>query len=352
MKRIVIIILTVLFCVGLGGAAFALAKRFEKTPPATEQPNDSKNDSSTELPDIGGGSLSGGEGTATDVLKIPANADELYQDGLTMQKGASLYLGDGERPSLRFTCFVSPELKAEVEADSTKTFAMLAIPTKFFNLVNTENYTCIDWVKAFDEAGIDTYYLTEYTSEQITEIGDEYCYRYRLTDIPAAGVNMDVTAMGVVIKANADGTKSYTYARMPEGETYKSNARTVAYVACAALSANALGYDSYSDEHIALIEGFLNEAVDLANGLETPTDDNSKFDYTVNKTQVELAVGETFQIETKVEGGVRVPVFYESASPDIVTVDSNGLLTGISANETTIKVYVANVLTEITVKVS
>ena len=113
-----------------------------------------------------------------------------------------------------------------------------------------------------------------------------------------------------------------------------------------------MGYDSYSDEHIALIEGFLNEAVDLANGLETPTDDNSKFDYTVNKTQVELAVGETFQIETKVEGGVRVPVFYESASPDIVTVDSNGLLTGISANETTIKVYVANVLTEITVKVS
>ena len=351
MKRILIIFLTVLLCVGIGGGAFALAKRFDEKPPVTEQPSGSTDDSS-ELPNIGGGSISGGEETETNVLTIPANADELYQDGLTMQKGAALYLGDGERPSLRFTCNVSPELKAEVEAEPTKTFAMLAIPTRFFNIVNTENYTCIDWVKAFDEAGIDSYYLSEYTSEQITENGDEYCYRYRLTDIPAAGVNMDVTAIGVVIKANEDGTKTYTYARMPEGETYQSNARTVAYVACAALSANALGYDTYPDEHIAKIKGFLNEAVDLANGLETPTDDNSQFEYTVNKTQVELAVGETFQLETDVESNVRVPVFYASQDSAIAVVDGNGLITAQSAGETVILIYVAEVLTEVTVTVA
>ena len=214
MKRILIIFLTVLLCVGIGGGAFALAERFGEKPPVTEQPSGSTDDS-TELPDIGGGSISGGEETEMNVLTIPANADELYQDGLTMQKGAALYFGTSERPALRFACNVSDELWAEVEADESLTFAMLCIPTIFFDKANTENYTCIDWVNAFDAAGIDSYYLSEYDINQVIMENDQYVYRYRLEDIPAGAVNMEVTCMGVLIKTNEDGSKTYTYSRIP-----------------------------------------------------------------------------------------------------------------------------------------
>ena len=354
MKKILITILTILLCVGIGGGAFALAKRFEETPPVSEQPDSGSNEEQTDdnsTPGVSGGTIMGGSDEQT-ALTIPANAEELYQDGLTMQKGAALYFGTSERPALRFACNVSHELRAEVEADDSLTFAMLCIPTAYFNHVNTENYTCIDWVNAFDAAGIDSYYLSEFNIEQVVLENNQYVYRYRLEDIPAKAVNMEVTCMGVLIKTNEDGSKTYTYSHMPEGETYKSNSRTIAYVACAALSATALGYDTYTEDALEVIRGYLNEAVDLSNGLETPTDDNSQFEYTVNKTVVELSVGETFQLETNVESKVRVPVFYAAQDSAIAAVDGNGLITAQSAGETVILIYVAEVLTEVTVTVA
>ena len=298
-------------------------------------------------------------GTTTDeedtsnTLVAPANESSLICDDLEMVSGAQLYLGEDKvRPALRFTCNVTAELKAEVEADSTKKLAMLLIPTKFFDRVNTNNYTYIDWVNAFNEAGIDSYYLSEFETTQLYESGSNYYMRYRLEEIPYGGVNMEVSCLGVLID-NSGSTPTYTYSKLPNGSTYRSNARSVAYVAAATLNANTLGLETLDETQLAKMQGFVNEAVDSANGLTEATDDGSTFDISTNATTKTMAVGETFQVVASyTPSNVLVPIWYRSNDTSIVTVDDNGLITAVGTGTAVIGVYVAGEVVAITITVA
>ena len=79
MKKILITILTILLCVGIGGGAFALAKRFEETPPVSEQPDSGSNEEQTDdnsTPGVSGGTIMGGsdEQTAFGLGSLSASA--------------------------------------------------------------------------------------------------------------------------------------------------------------------------------------------------------------------------------------------------------------------------------------
>lgn len=298
-------------------------------------------------------------GTTTDeedtsnALVAPANEASLICDDLEMVSGAQLYLGEDKvRPALRFTCNVTAELKAEVEADSTKKLAMLLIPTKFFDRVNPNNYTYIDWVNAFNDAGIDSYYLSEFETTQLYESGSNYYMRYRLEDVPYGGVNMTVTCLGVLID-NSGSTPTYTYSKLPNGSTYRSNARSVAYVAAATLNANTLGLETLDETQLAKMQGFVNEAVDSANGLTEATDDGSTFDISTNATTKTMSVGETFQVVASyAPSNVLVPIWYRSNDTSVVTIDDNGLITAVGTGTAVIGVYVAGEVVAITVTVA
>ena len=301
-----------------------------------------------------GGTNSGTqEEDMSNMLVAPANEASLICDDLEMVSGAQLYLGEDKvRPALRFTCNVTAELKAEVEADSTKKLAMLLIPTKFFDRVNTNNYTYIDWVNAFNDAGIDSYYLSEFETTQLYESGSNYYMRYRLEDIPYGGVNMTVTCLGVLID-NSGSTPTYTYSKLPNGSTYRSNARSVAYVAAATLNANTLGLETLDETQLAKMQGFVNEAVDSANGLTEATDDGSTFDISTNATTKTMAVGETFQVVASyTPSNVLVPIWYRSNDTSIVTVDDNGLIKAVGLCTAVIGVYVAGEVVAITITVA
>ena len=187
-----------------------------------------------------------------------------------MLAGASVYMGDDETldPAIRFTCLIDNELKAEVEADENKSLAILVAPLDYFEAVNANSTTYIDWVNAFAEAektvimsvfdGYGTY--NDYTSYM----------RFTLANVLYNNMNRKFVAMGVLID-NSSGTPTYKYSAMPEGQTYRTNARSVAYVAGAALNAYAMGLETFTEERAAKLRTYIDMAVDKANGLSAHT---------------------------------------------------------------------------------
>ena len=294
-----------------------------------------------------------GENKDENMLVAPANEAALICNDLEMATGAQLYLGsDSDRPVLRFTCNISAGLKAMVEADSSKKLAMLLIPTRFFDRVNPNNYTYIDWVNEFNAAGVDSYYLSEFDISQLGQSGSNYYMRFRLEDIPYDAVNMDVSCLGVLID-NSSGTPRYTYSKLPNGTTYRSNARSVAYVAGATLNAYELGMETLEAAQLAKVQGFVNECVDKANGLSAPTSDNSSFGITANATAKTLSVGATFQVVANyIPSNITVPIWYRSNDTSVVTVDDNGLVKAVGKGTAVVGVYVAGEVVAITITVA
>lgn len=386
MKNFLIFLLSLLLCIGAVGGAYALTQKWEDIPQIIQPDNsatpDDKDEGNTDSGNADNGNSDNGntdsgntdsgntdngntasgntdsgseETPETSELTSPTNEASLLASGLEMVSGAQLYYGDDStRPALRFTCNITSALKEAVEADSKKEFAMILIPLKYFDRVNTENYTTIDWMTAFNEAGIDSYNYTTYAASELSSSGENYYMRFTVSEIPYLGVNMEIACIGAVVTTNSDGTKSYQYASFANGGTYRSNARSVAYVASASLNAHTLGLATLSETALAKVQGFVNEAVDLANGLETSTDDNSTFTITSSPSAPQtLSVGESFTVQASyTPSGVEVPIWYRSSDESIVTVDDNGKVTAVKSGTAVIGIYVAGEVYGITVTVS
>ena len=373
MKKFILILLSILMVAGLAGGAYVLLKD-NITGTQIEQPNDSSTDDNTDSGNNGdnsGGNTDsgntnsgntdngnpddGGESNLPTLkgLKIPENEADYIIDGLQMQSGASLYIAeDAERPALRFSCNITSELKEAVAADDSKQVAMLVFPLKFFEQVNTGEYTYIDWVTEFDKAGLDSYYLSVF-EDNFNASGDDYYFRFRLENIPYGAMNMEVCALGVIVTTNSDGSKTYQYSSFPDGVTYRSNARSVAYVASASLNAHTLGMETFDEAKLAKIKSYVNEAVDYANGLEEATNDNSKFAFSVYPSSSQnLSVGETLTLSVTVSPDVNVPIWYRSTDESVIIVDENGKITAKKAGTAVIGVYVAGEAFGITINVS
>ena len=277
-------ILYFLLCVGIGGSAFILYKNFgtEKTP--TTQGGDVTIDDGKEgvtdfddpPADSSDSGTSGGSDDTQTELTPPADETSYIAEGMEMLAGASVYMGDDETldPAIRFTCLIDNELKTEVKADENKSLAILVAPLDYFEAVNANSTTYIDWVNAFAEAektviltvfdGYGTY--NDYTSFM----------RFTLTNVLYDNINRKFVAMGVLID-NSSGTPTYKYSAMPEGQTYRTNARSVAYVAGAALNAYAMGLETFTEERAAKLRTYIDMAVDKVNGLSAYTNCGKRY---------------------------------------------------------------------------
>ena len=286
-------------------------------------------------------------------LKIPANEADLIEERLEMRTGAQLYIGnDAERPQLRFSCNVTKELKAEIEGNANKQLAMLLFPANGFDFVNPDKYTYIDWITALDKAG-QTGYVLSYFDNNYQPNGEDYYIAFRFENIPYKQINNSIAALGVVITTNANGTKTYEYSKLPAGQTYRSNARSVAYVAAASLNAHVLGMETFRDDQLAILKGYINESVDKAVGHASATNDGSMYAFTVMPTGPKaVKVGETFALQVFVSPAVNIPIWYRSTDESILTVDDNGNVTAKAKGTAVIGVYVAGESYGVTVTVS
>ena len=371
MKKFLYVLLCLLLIAGIGGSAVLIAKTVNNDVQIEQSGGDNinddsaddgnsdgngnaNNDSSSQTPD--NGNIDDGE-TKEDLptlkgLKIPENEADYIADGLSMATGAQLSLTEGDR-ALRFTCNISTELYEEVQADVNKELAMLVFPTKFFDKVNTEGYTYMDWIKVFDEKGETSYSYLPYDDSIIGTTDSGYYMRYKLYNMHYAGINQPISCLGVLKTTNSDGGVSYKYASMPSGETYQSNARSMAYLAAATLNANALGMETLTEAQLTMVKGFINESVDKANGLTEATDDGSTYLFEVSPTGPKtLSVGQTFKVDVDITPDVNVPVWYRSTDTSVVTVDDNGNVKALKSGTAVIGVYIAGEAFGITVTVS
>ena len=279
----------------------------------------------------------------TERLINPDNLLDYVALGLQVNKTATPRFESctTESGSLRFYVSVSAELKAELDENENKRLAMLIYPRTYFDRVNLNNYSYMDWIKAFNETGNTSYHLLDSAglSEQLD--GSFLMIAY-LTDMAYRTVNSEVVTMGVLITTDFNGNETYKYSTYASGN-YRTNARSLAYVATECLSKYALRQESYSTEEIGLCKTYVNWSVDVASGLTEPTSDNSTYIVNVSPTVLAVYVGETAKIKTVVLENVTIPIFYKSLDEDIAIVEQNGNIKGLSKGSTLVVVYVAGV---------
>ena len=363
MKNFLYSVLAVLLCIIVAGGVALWA--YEKENSVNVLPNDSTtvgdefddgsgnttNNGNTssgttdkdEEPSGGGDSSDSGnteEPTPTvQPLTDPANKSSYIAMGLEMIKGASIRVIADERPAIRFMCKISSALKEQLDGDSSKQVAMLLAPMDYFDAVNTQNYTYIDWVSAFEKSG-KTYVFGTY--EGMGEYGEDYMVRFTLTDVLYQNTNRKFVALGCIV-TTIGSTVTYKYAAFPSGLDYRSNARSCAYVATAALNAHATGLESFSEENVTVLKNYINESVDQANGLTEATNDGSRYALNITSgTTKTLTVGQSYTIKSEIVPNVEVPILYKSSNVAVAVVDtSTGKVTAVAKGTATIYLYLA-----------
>ena len=298
------------------------------------------------------GNTDGGNTEEDNSLKNPANASSYIESGLEMVSGASIYLGEEEyEPAIRFTCNVSGAVKTAVDNDSNKELAFLLAPVEYFDEVNTNNYTYMDWVTAFEDAG-KTIIYSPLEEGNFNANGSDYVVRFRLQNVLYKNINRNFVCM-LVLKTTSGSSVTYKYSAYPAGVDYRSNARSVAYVAAASLNANALGMENFSEDDLAKLKSYVNQSVDCANGKSEATDDGSMYAFTTNITAPKtLSVGETLTVITTISPDVNVPVWYRSSDEAVIEVEDSGKVTAKGKGTAVVGVYVAGETYGIRVTVS
>ena len=285
-------------------------------------------------------------------LKDPTNVTELLADGMEMMSGASIYIGDDETidPAIRFTCLIENTLLNEIEADSTKQAGILMAPLDYFDAVNPNNYTYMDWVNEFETAG-KTYMLSLFDGYKKYDSDTSYV-RFDLANVLYKNINRKFVALGVVITTNG-GAISYRYSTLETNVDYRTNARSVSYVASAALNAHALGLENFNADQLSRLKSYINMSVDHANGLVEPTNDGSMYALNVISGATKtLAVGETFTLETERSPKIEAPIWYRSSDTSVLTVDDTGKVTAVKSGVATIRIFLAGVEYGVTVTVT
>ena len=211
--------------------------------------------------------------------------------------------------------------------------------------------TSMDWMTAFEKAEKTVLY-SKIESSNLSENGSNYMARFQLRNVAYSNINRKFVAM-LVLKTTTGNATSYKYSAFAAGVDYRSNARSIAYVSAAALNANVLGMESFTEDDIIRLKGYVNQSVDLANGKAEPTDDGSMYAFTTNITAPQMiSIGDTFTLTTTITPNVEVPVWYRSSDESILEVDASGRVIAKAQGTAVIGVYVAGETFGITVKVS
>ena len=167
----------------------------------------------------------------------------------------------------------------------------------------------------------------------------EHYIQGSITNVMYQNTNLDFMAFAFV--KTVDGEEvSYKYASYPDGVNYKTQARSLAYLAAEALNDNVSNLTYYSSEDVAFMKGVINNSVDLAKQLAAPTEDNSVYAVTLSKTEKTLKVGTEFTLKVTIAESVKVPVWWKTSDASVVTV-KDGVVTATGIGEAMITAHVA-----------
>lgn len=277
-------------------------------------------------------------------LISPENEEDFITNNITRIGGASLNAVSENAPVLRFA--YSFEIPAyNLVLYNSATLNIICAPLAYFEEVNPNGYTYIDWAQAFENTDFvvtkitfDNSNITEFYGETLSAGFESISYE----DIHTCFASV----------AYLDFQGSRTYNAFPDGETYRSTARSVAYMASRALNGAALGDGTHTNEEIAGYRTLINNSVDQMNGLTEPTADGSTYTLDMSTEARTVSVGGKINLNARTSPYNKdIAINYVSADETIATVDKNGNITGIKAGTTSVTVYVCGVPKTVTVRV-
>ena len=210
--------------------------------------------------------------------------------------------------------------------------------------VDTENKPNeVDWLNAFEEEKLEVFSYDDYnviTKFHPDGTVKEYCLQASVMEIEYQNVNVEYLAFAYVKTTDEDDEVSYKYASYPDGVNYKTQARSLAYLAAEALNDFTVNNTYYSSEDWDIMYGFINNSVDYANGLESPTNDGSRYEVTLSKTKMVLEVGEEATLKVSMAQKVKVPVWWTTSDASIVAI-KNGVITATGVGEARVSAWIA-----------
>ena len=263
------------------------------------------------------------------------------QQGLVMYEEPEIRLT--EEKGIRFKASVTPELKKEVERDKNKSFGMVIAPLNYFLRVDVEkNAEGIDWISTFADEKMTVLTVDNcavLTQSQADGTPLNSFIQGSLTNVTYENTNLEFAAIAYV--KITDGTnESYKYASYADGHSYKTQARSLAYLAAEALNDNAVNYTHYSSADVTFMQGVINNSVDHANGLNGATNDGSRYEVTLSETEKTLQLGKQFTLKAEVEESVKLPIWWHTDDASVVSV-KNGVITAHGIGTATVSAYIA-----------
>ena len=264
-----------------------------------------------------------------------------YQSGMVMTAVPTVRLS--EPTGVRFTAQITPELYNEVTADENKVFGMVIAPISYFMKVDVDEVPgdC-DWLKEFENEALTVLTMDDITPYAYTE-PDGTLIEYRLngaiTNILYKNTNLQF--LGVAYVKTTDGENiTYKYASHPDGLTYKQCAYSFAYVAAERLNSYVVRNEHLAQADLDMLNGVINNSVDLANGLTEATDDGSAYAVTLSDIAKTLKVDEEFTIKVDIAEAVKTSIWWQSTDTNVAVVE-NGVVKAVGEGTATINVYVA-----------
>ncbi len=279
-----------------------------------------------------------GETSGAEPAASGSSADlDFTEEEFSMQSGAGIRLNDWT--GIRFRAWISEELAGEISGDKEKRFGFVIAPALYFQEAversGNADGSC-DYVKALAALeGEGAKPALRMDCVPVQENG-KWMVQGSVVSILYQNLNLDFTAVAYVETQAADGTASYRYAAFPEGSDCLSNARSVSYVASAALQD---GSAEYSEEEREILCDLVFRGVDSAALMTEEYSDSRPVREIALKTPEPSGIfdiGESASLTAAVTvaypeheeyAGARsisFPVYWNSSDPSLFSVDRWG----------------------------
>ena len=318
----------------------------------------------------GGGFVSGGyqdPGSSSGTPTIPASSlsyNSWVFDETQFQMAGHSFRDYNDSCGIRFSVNVPYSIKKEMEEkEGTDLFKLCAIivPASYFEEIEAEcqEGEQIDWYQKLKDQNKKMLHLEQTDPDNVLPyvIGGKNVYlaHFSIANIKPENVNRKFTCIFYIQRyADANATEGVReYATYPEGQTYKSFARSYAWICGEALNDWALGSPTHSkQETLDHLFTVMDYACDLANGVETPSADGSTVSFQFHASSVELELDQGAVLTYTMTPELHIPIRWHSQDRSVVSVDDTGTIRSVGYGKTYVVATVAGVNHYFTVTVT
>lgn len=244
-----------------------------------------------------------------------------------------------------------------MQSDSHQVYCLIA-PLDYFDQVYDETATFMDWVGAFEKAGLEFLKIPCKVRYEIVNGRANPVLSAVITDIKYTNVNRNFSAIAFVEKMVDSSNVIRTYAAYPEGEDYRTIARSLGWLAIDLANKHQFGgvVNNNNDEYIAFMLA-MDDSYDVMKGQTSDTPHDNSF-YRIDSilSTMTLGMDQVSEIsylseQLPVTALNEPPILWVSENTAIATVD-NGVVTGVNPGTTNIIVVLCGVKYTVSVTVT